>query len=64
MSAKVTPESVDYSKGMGDSRCKNCLNYEPNETVPEVGTCRKVLGIIHSWMWCELFSKRPPQTDD
>ena len=50
--AKVDKESVDYSKGMGRTRCRDCKHFmAPTH-------CERVKGIIDPLYWCKLFRKR------
>lgn len=56
---KKSKHEVDYSEGMGETRCGNCAHYR-GELVKAFGggSCVKVWGIIDSMMWCNLFEKR------
>ena len=49
---KHAKDDVDYSEGMGTTRCKNCLYFLASRR------CRKVLGMIEPDMWCRLFKRR------
>lgn len=51
---KAPKLSVDYSEGKGDTRCKNCKHFQ---SLPPVGTCEKVRGLINPDYWCKLFEK-------
>lgn len=44
-----TKSSVEYSRGMGKTRCKNCTNFRAPDS------CSKVIGKIDPEYWCELF---------
>lgn len=44
---------VDYSPGMGATRCGNCRYYRASTS-----RCLKVKGIIDPQYWCELFKRR------
>lgn len=44
---------VDYSEGMGKTRCGNCKFYRDAYT-----RCLKVKGLIDKDMWCTLFKRK------
>lgn len=44
--------SVNYSRGMNNDRCKNCINFRTP------AQCIKVWGKIDPEYWCELFKKK------
>lgn len=46
-------QDVDYSRGMGETRCKNCKFF-----VRPSMTCLKVWGAIDPEFWCKLFKWR------
>lgn len=46
---KFAKEEVDYSEGMGKTRCKNCVHYEGNHS------CELVEGTINPEYWCKKF---------
>lgn len=50
---KVSKASVDYSKGMGDTRCRDCAHF--NRTSQ---TCQFVEGHIDPAWWCRLWRRR------
>jgi hypothetical protein len=41
---------------MGNSRCKNCVNFQPHR--PSPASCSKVSGVIEMGYWCELFAPK------
>lgn len=43
---------VDYSPGMGKTRCRNCVNFRAP------GACIKVWGLIDPTYWCKLFKPK------
>jgi hypothetical protein len=45
---KVSKKAVDYSPGMGVTRCKNCVFFRG-------GLCERVRGVIDPEYWCRLF---------
>lgn len=47
---KVTKASVDYSPGMGKTRCRNCAHYQG-------GSCEIVRGDIDPDYWCQEFER-------
>lgn len=49
---KKDKHEVDYSRGMGATRCRNCKFYQAG------GYCLKVRGDIHPEYWCKLFQRR------
>lgn len=54
---KIEKETVDYSPGRGDDRCKNCVHFEkPN-------ACEIVAGVIESDYWCKRFELRETAQD-
>jgi hypothetical protein len=49
--SKVSKPSVNYSPGMGATRCKNCAHFEaPNR-------CEIVMGLIDPDYWCRRFER-------
>jgi hypothetical protein len=51
MARKRSKKSVDYSRGMGSKRCRNCVHYLGK------GVCERVEGLIDPEFWCELFRR-------
>jgi hypothetical protein len=49
---KLSKSSVNYSKGMGKTRCRNCSHYAG------AGVCRLVAGEINPDYWCRKFTSR------
>jgi|SwirhisoilCB2_FD_contig_21_40597106_length_254_multi_7_in_0_out_0_1 hypothetical protein len=49
---KFSKAEVDYSRGMGETRCKNCTHYMGNHV------CELVAGDIDPEYWCKKFQKR------
>lgn len=45
---KQAKKAVDYSPGMGRTRCKYCVHYR-------AGLCERVRGVIDPDYWCRLF---------
>lgn len=63
MADKVTKASVNYSRGMGNTRCRNCVHFEkPNacELVSSDGP--PTPGRIDPEYWCERFKMRHPHS--
>lgn len=50
---KKPKSEVNYSRGMGTTRCRNCTYFYPNAR-----QCAKVAGPIEPSYWCELFTAR------
>lgn len=50
--SKLSKDSVDYSEGMGETRCRNCAHFIPP------AACEIVRGPIDPEFWCERFAKR------
>lgn len=56
---KKNKHDVDYSEGMGETRCGKCEFFRSENTKAfGGGSCVKVWGIIDPNMWCKLFKKR------
>ena len=55
MADRKSKQEVDYSKGMGATRCRECTHFHPNAR-----TCSLVAGPIMPNYWCKLFEKRYP----
>ncbi len=47
--AKLTKAEVDYSPGMGETRCRNCEHFLPPNS------CEVVAGSIDPAYWCRRF---------
>lgn len=51
LAPKTTKAAVHYSPGMGTTRCKNCVHFEPPHR------CEIVEGAISPEYWCEKFRR-------
>lgn len=57
LGGKRSKTEVDYSEGMGETRCGNCKFFR--KFSPRVdGSCTKVWGLIDEHMWCKLFERK------
>lgn len=49
---KLSKSAVNYSRGMGTTKCGSCRHFHRN------GSCSLVAGPIDPAMWCIKFAKK------
>ncbi len=49
---KLSKTSVNYSKGMGKTKCKNCAHFVGRDV------CRIVAGYVDPNYWCQKFTSK------
>lgn len=54
---KRLKHEVDYSRGMGDTRCWACVHFNAARSSAS-GTCDRVEGVIDPDYWCKLFKAK------
>jgi len=63
----LSPESVDYSPGIGEKVCGNCVHYIVEKDGAPTSLCEIVAGDIDPEYWCKRFlasQTRPAQDDE